>query len=312
MKSAFEPGQLIADRYRVERMLGRGGMGIVYLVVDRLTDQRLALKTLLPRYATNKYAVHRFVREVTVVRQLNHPCIVRIYEAQRVGKLLYYTMEYVEGKGLREWLQQRGRLGIGSTVRILSLICHALEHAHQYTIHRDLSPDNVMVLRDGSVKLLDFGLAKLTTVDAAFTRVGVSLGKYQYNAPEQRLNAADVDHRADLYSLGVMFFELLTGEIPRGVQRITELRPDLPKACDSFVEKAMAQSPDDRFADAREFRLALVDLYDQATAQAEQPAQEAAQRTWRGWLLAPWTTLRNLAMKAWRKVWRTRGNREEK
>lgn len=209
--TGFDPGDLIAERYQVERKLGQGGMGAVYLVHDRLTQQRLALKTLLPQYATNDRAVQRFTREIQVIRQLNHPCLVKVHDAQRSGKLLYYTMDYVEGKSLRTWIQQRGRLGLGSTVRILSLLCHALEHAHQYTIHRDISPDNVMVLADGSVKLLDFGLAKLKDSDQAFTMIGASLGKAQYNSPEQRASAAGVDHRTDIYSLGVMFFEMLSG-----------------------------------------------------------------------------------------------------
>ncbi|MBI4556223.1 MAG: serine/threonine protein kinase [Candidatus Hydrogenedentes bacterium] len=262
MTIEYKPGELIADRYQVQRMLGRGGMGVVYLVVDTLTQQRLALKTLLPQYITHEYAVKRFMREVNVVRQLNHPCIVKIHEAQQAGSLLYYTMDYVEGKSLHSLIRHRGRLGLGSTVRILSLLCHALEHAHQHTIHRDLSPDNVMVLADGSIKLLDFGLAKLTNDESGLTRVGISLGKLNYMAPEQRANAKEVDHRADIYSLGVMFFQMLSGQLPKINQRLTDLVPNLPTECDQLVEKAMAAAPDARFADAQELRLALAKAYD--------------------------------------------------
>jgi len=272
--AAFNEGDLIADRYKVQGVLGQGGMGVVYLVNDQLAQQRLALKTLLPQYVSNERAVQRFVREVKTLRQLDHPCIVRIHEAQKIGSLLYYTMDYVEGKSLHAWIQQRGRLGLGSTVRILSLLAHALEHAHQFTIHRDISPDNVMVLADGSVKLLDFGLAKLTNTDQQFTMIGVSLGKVQYNSPEQRASAADVDLRTDIYSLGVMFFEMLTGEIPKLGQKLTDLLPNLSPECDAFYIKATAGNRDERFQDAREFRLALAALYEKL---APKKAPESAQ-----------------------------------
>ncbi|MFA6244246.1 MAG: serine/threonine-protein kinase [Candidatus Hydrogenedentales bacterium] len=268
--AGFEPGDLIADRYEVVEVLGRGGMGIVYLVNDRETNQKLALKSLLPHYVTHSHAVNRFVREVRAARQLNHPCIVKVYDARQLGSLIFYTMEYVDGVSLFKWMRKRGKMGLGSVVRILSLLCHALEHAHQFTIHRDISPDNVMVLQDGSVKLLDFGLAKLLNVESAFTMIGVSLGKQQYMAPEQRISAAEVDKRADIYSLGVMFFEMLTAELPKDNLRITDFRSDLPLECNAFVKKALAERPDDRFQDARELRHALTYIYQVSTGQ---PAQ---------------------------------------
>jgi len=275
VKTEFIPGDVIADRYEVERRIGRGGMGMVYQVKDRLSGQSLALKTLLPQYVAHGKAVQRFIREINAVRRLNHPAIVKIYDAKKLGPLMFYTMDYIEGKSLRVWIQERGRLGFNSTVRILALLAHALEHAHQCTIHRDLSPENVMVLADGSIRLLDFGLAKLTDTDAAFTMIGISLGKKQYNAPEQRFSAAEVDLRADIYSLGVMFYEMLSGKLPKRDTSLSELVPELPPECSAFVEKAMAPSPDERFATAREFRLALLDLYHQCTAEeeAEEPEQ---------------------------------------
>lgn len=260
----FTPGEVIADRYEVKRVLGKGGMGCVYLVNDRRTQRRVALKTLLPKHLSNDRALQRFVREVKAVRQLHHPCIVRVHDARRVGSLLFYTMDYVEGKSLHKYIRERGRLGLGSTVRILSLLCHALEHAHRFTIHRDLSPDNVMILADGSIRLLDFGLAKLKDSSAQFTMIGTSLGKVQYNSPEQRRSAADVDHRTDIYSVGIMFFVMLTGRLPEGRERITEVRPDLPSECDTFYDKATAPNREDRFSDARQMREALLALYEAA------------------------------------------------
>ena len=278
VKTVFEIGDVIADRYKVARILGRGGMGVVYLVEDRPTGEQLALKTLLPQYMADNYAVRRFAREVSAVRKLNHPSIVAIREARRTEHLLYYTMDYVDGKSLRKLMQQRRLLGLGSTVRVLALLAKALEHAHQYAVHRDISPENVMVLADGSIRLLDFGLAKLADNQGAFTQIGVSLGKHQYSAPEQLANAAGVDHRADLYSLGVMFFEMLTGKFPEVGDRVTDHVPTLPKECDAFAQKATALLPEGRFADAREFRRALMRVYQKSQAM-QRPAADAAEKS---------------------------------
>lgn len=187
---------------------------------------------------------------------------MKIYDMHHDDSLLFYTMEYVEGKSLRHWMKQRRQLDFGSVVRVLSLVAHALEHAHKITIHRDLSPENIMVLQDGSIRLLDFGLAKLADANKSLTMIGSSLGKFQYVAPEQRLNAAHVDHRADLYPLGIMFFEMLAGHLPDGREKISEIRPDLPPQADSFVTKAIAGAPEQRFQSAREFRQALMALYE--------------------------------------------------
>lgn len=261
--SDVEGASIIADRYEVLRPLGRGGMGKVFLVMDKKTNQRLALKLMRAQYQHNQKAIARFLREVEAVRQLNHPCIVKIFDAQIEGEQLFYTMEYVDGRSVRDWLMNKGPLSFGNTVRILALVADALEHAHKITIHRDISPDNVMVCRDGSVRLMDFGLAKLMDDQTPLTMVGVNLGKIQYSPPEQRRNAAGVDKRADIYPLGVMFFEMLIGRRPQPGDKLSKLKPDLPKECDEFLEKATASNPDERFQSAKEFRNALLDLYKQ-------------------------------------------------
>lgn len=270
--SDIDVGSIIADRYEITKLLGKGGMGMVYRAKDWQRKEDVALKTLLPKYAANAQAVRRFKREVEVARQLDHPCIVKIYDAQRLDDLLFYTMEYLDGKSLRTLIQGRQKhnkhMGIGSTVRILSLLCHALEHAHDYTIHRDVSPENVMVQPNGDVKLLDFGLAKLETFDPDLTRVGISLGKVQYGAPEQRIDAKTVDHRADIYSLGIMFFEMLTSELPMGSEKITAFSKELPASCDALYLKATARKPADRYQDAREFRKALERIYQQISGKS--------------------------------------------
>lgn len=252
---------MLADRYEVRGIIGRGGMGEVYLVLDRTTGREVALKTLHSKYGTSRHAIARFVREVKLVRQLNHPGIVKIYDAQKWQSILFYTMEYMQGKSLRRWLQQRQRLDFGPTVRVLCLVASALDHAHRVTTHRDLSPENIMVLPDGSIRVFDFGLAKLDDEFKNLTMAGANLGKLKYMAPEQELNASDVDHRADLYSLGVIFFEMLTGTVPMPGQRITDFRPDLPPEADLFLVKALARDPAERFSSAHEFYDALINLY---------------------------------------------------
>jgi len=265
---------IIADRYEVLKPLGRGGMGKVFLVQDKQTNQRLALKLMRAQYQHNQKAIARFLREVEAVRQLNHPCIVKIFDAQVEGEQLFYTMEYVDGRSIRDWLMNKGPLSFGNTVRILALVADALEHAHQITIHRDISPDNVMVCRDGSVRLMDFGLAKLADAQTPLTMIGTNLGKIQYSAPEQRKNAAGVDKRADIYPLGVMFFEMLVGRRPQPGDKLSRLKPDLPKECDEFLEKATASSPEERFQSAKEFRDTLLNLYKQWKAENELEEQK--------------------------------------
>ncbi|HPO14320.1 MAG TPA: serine/threonine-protein kinase [Candidatus Hydrogenedentes bacterium] len=299
--SEGEKGKLIAGRYEVLHPLGRGGMGKVFLVKDKETGQRLAMKVLRNRWMYNERVIARFTREVEALQQLDHPCISKIYDAQREGDMLFYTMEYVEGKSVREWLHQRGQLNFGSVVRVLCLVAHALDHAHRVTIHRDISPDNIMVLSDGSVRLLDFGLAKLNDAFQGLTMVGSNMGKIQYNAPEQRINAAGVDHRADIYPLGVMFYEMLTGQLPDGKHTIADLRPGLPQGCDAFANKAMAANPEERFATAGEFHAALRELYQQSEMPQEEPVpcheiptgKIEKRKLFREWF-NPWPWLRRL------------------
>ncbi|MCK5861264.1 MAG: serine/threonine protein kinase, partial [Candidatus Hydrogenedentes bacterium] len=271
----LQPGHVIAERYIIKKKLGRGGMGEVFLVTDTKTNRDVALKTLHAKYSTSRQAISRFVREVETVRKLDHPGIVKVLSARKWNDTLFYTMEYIDGKSLRLWLQQKHRLPFPSVVRVLGLVADALNHAHTITIHRDLSPENVMVSRDGSVRLVDFGLAKLDDQFAGLTMVGANLGKAHYMAPEQQTNPAGVDKRADIYPLGVMFFELLTGRAPLPGLKITTLRPDLPPETDAFLEKTMAANPDLRYSNALEFKAALMKIYQAAQQQSPQTGKAA-------------------------------------
>ncbi len=304
MDHQFEPGTLVGGRYEIRSMIGKGGMGQVYLALDRQTNTDVALKTLHAKYTSNSHALARFTREVKLARQLNHPGIVKIFDARHWNNTLFYTMEYLNGKSLRQWIRQKHRLDLGSTVRVLCLVADALDHAHRITIHRDLSPENIMVLPDGSIRVLDFGLAKLDDQFKGLTTIGINLGKAHYMSPEQEEDASVVDHRADLYSMGVMFYEMLAGRSPRmmtdaamqgqaafldvlagraapPITKITDIRSDLPPEANDFVNKALAKNPDDRFSSAAEFRAALLNLYKiyrerEAAAAATLAAQQAA------------------------------------
>jgi serine/threonine-protein kinase len=251
-------------------------MGAVYLVQDKQTGKLVALKMLHDKYANSKHAIARFIREVNTSRRLNHPGIVKVYEASKWNNTLFYTMEYIEGRSLRRWLQARHRLEFNSVVRVLCLVADALTHAHQITIHRDLSPENIMVLPNGSIRLLDFGLAKLDDQFKGLTVVGANLGKIHYMAPEQQLNPAGVDYRADIFSLGVMFYELLCGRSPQSGYKITEIRPELPPECNAFVEKATHPDPNLRYQSAQEFRQALLSLYHISEARRQRTVQKPA------------------------------------
>jgi len=264
-------GEIIAGRYEVLRALGRGGIGKVFLVQDREAGELRALKMLRSKYQKSDRALKRFEREVSATQKIDHPCVVKIFDVVQTDKHTFYTMEYIEGKTVRKWMKQRGQLDFGSVVRILSLAAHGLEAAHKHTIHRDISPENIMVLRDGSIRILDFGLAKLEDVHSNLTMVGVSLGKMAYMSPEQRVSATEVDLRADIYPLGVMFYEMLTGDLPRYTTTFSELRPDLPPECQEFLDRAMAEEPEDRFSDMQEFRYALRDLYEVYKGQEVDP-----------------------------------------
>ena len=257
----FEPGAVLADRYEIRGILGKGGVGTVFVVRDHKTERDVALKLLHPKYAASHDGVARFVREVSLARKLDHPGIVKLYETHNWNNTLFYTMEYVQGKTLRRWLAERRQLDFGSAVRVLCLVADALQHAHKITIHRDLSPENIMVLSDGSVRLLDFGLAKLDDQFQGLTMAGANIGKYMYMAPEQELDAAGVDHRADLYSLGVIFFEVLVGRTPLPGRKIRDFCPYLPPEAEDFFRKALAREPKDRFSTALELREAMLNLY---------------------------------------------------
>jgi serine/threonine protein kinase len=264
---------VLARRYRIERLLGRGGMGAVYLAHDEVLDDTVALKVIASAFAADEQAmVDRFRREAAAARKVSSPNVIRIHDLgeARPG-LLYLSMEYFPGRTLADVITARGLVPIADCLDYLQQICVGLAAAHDAgVIHRDLKPHNVLVGERNAVKLIDFGLAKATT-GAGLTATGVLLGTPHYMSPEQ-VRGKHVDAASDLYSLGALAYHLVCGRPPFGgdnaiavgfghcteeVVAPRTLRPETPAALDAMILRALAKQPADRPRSAAEFRAAL-------------------------------------------------------
>ncbi|HET9987041.1 MAG TPA: serine/threonine-protein kinase, partial [Kofleriaceae bacterium] len=260
--TSLEPGQVLAGRYRVQRLLGKGGMGAVYLADDEVLHELVALKVISSAYAADESAmIARFRREASAARKVSSPQVIRIHDLgeARPG-LLYLSMEYFAGRTLADVIAQRGIVPIKDVEDILQQIGAGLEAAHQAgVIHRDLKPSNVLIGERGAVKLIDFGLAT-TLVGDQLTATGAILGTPHYMAPEQ-VRGKPVDARSDIYALGALAYHLVTGRPPFagenaiaiGFAHISEtpesphvLRKDCPPKLDAAIMAALAKNPADR------------------------------------------------------------------
>ena len=268
----FARGQVVADRYTVQQLIGRGGMGCIYRVQDKLLGEAVALKTLLPQFVKDQVVVERFFNEAKIARRLAHPGIVRVHDIGSADGTVYISMEFLEGRSLRGILDNLplgARMPLGQVLRVFDELCAALEYAHRFTIHRDIKPENVMILPDGSVKLMDFGISKLMA-NTRLTGASVVMGTPFYMSPEQLRNSRDVDQRADLYSVGVMLYEVLTGNLPTGVPKpASQLHPAVPLELDRFIERCVDPEPANRFQTAAELRAALRPILERATAREQ-------------------------------------------
>ena len=263
------------EGFALHERLGQGGMGEVYRAT-RLADARpVAVKVLSASLAAVPDYVRRFDREAAAMAQLDHPGIVRLLSRGRSGPYFWISMELIDGVSLRTHAFQ-ARPSARALARLLTQVAHALAYAHaRAVVHRDLKPDNVLVLRDGRTKMLDFGLAGLHAEGAeVLTQSNVAMGTANYMAPEQRKDARRADHRADLYSFGVMAYELLTGELPVGrFQPVSRLIPGLDRAWDALLDRCLEQDPSARPHSALELAHAL------DTLAGISPALELAPRT---------------------------------
>src|SRR5262245_34217392 len=203
----------------IMELIGQGGMGAVYKARQPALDRFVALKILPPELGEDPAFAERFAREARALARLSHPHVVSVYDSGRAGGLYYFLMEYVDGVSLRELLRT-GQLSPARALQIVPQICEALQYAHEEgVVHRDIKPENILLDGKGRVKIADFGLAKLVRAAGpapALTAPEQVMGTPHYMAPEQRAMPQQVDHRADIYSLGVVFYELLTGELPLG------------------------------------------------------------------------------------------------
>ncbi len=249
-------------RYQIVGELGRGGMGIVYKVQDTALDRLVAFKVLPQALTENEQAVTNFVREAQAAAKLNHPNIVTVYDTGEQNGRYYIAMEYVEGTTIKEILKRRGPISPSGILHVLMQIAEALAYAHEKkVVHRDIKPANAMWTRDKKVKLMDFGLAKV--VEEARNHTTVVAGTPYYMSPEQTLGK-NVDHRTDIYSLGVTLFEMAAGTVPfkdgnipyhhvhTPPPRIRELRPDLPESLVAIIERCLQKDPGQRYQSARE------------------------------------------------------------
>ena len=250
----------LLPNYQVLSLLGRGGMGAVYLALQTSLDRSVAIKLLPLEVSADEAFAQRFVREARAMARLSHPHITAVHDFGKTGEgHLYFVMEFVDGANLASMIHGPG-LQPAQALAIAGQVCEALAYAHaQGIVHRDIKPANVLVDRNGQLKVSDFGIARIAEPGAgAFTatQTGVVVGTPDYMAPEQ-MRGTPVDHRADIYSLGVMLYEMLCGEVPRGVFALPSERVECDARVDAVVLKAMQQKPDLRYQNTTEMRAAL-------------------------------------------------------
>lgn len=251
--------------YEIMDELGRGGMGKVYRARHVTLDRIVALKMLSEQFSKDHGFVQRFLREARTAARLNHPNIVQIYDFGQVGAVYYLAMEFVEGHSVGAWLRSQGRFSERDAVNIIRYVCIALGVAHaQGMVHRDVKPDNMMLSVKGEVKLVDLGLAKSITEDAALTQTGSSMGTPHYISPEQIKGLKDIDRRADIYSLGASLYHLVTGHTPytgesgpvimtRHLMEVLadprKYEPSLGEGLVRVIRKMMAKEREQRYQD---------------------------------------------------------------
>jgi serine/threonine protein kinase len=260
-------GELIAERYELEELVGKGGMSSVYRARDRLLERTVAIKLLHEHYSRDDDYVERFRREARAAAQLSHPNIVTVIDRGEDGGRQFIVFEYIDGQNLKQLVENKGRLPVRTALELGIEIGRALAFAHESgLVHRDVKPQNVL-LGNGDVKVTDFGIARSADVKHGLTQTGTVLGTSEYIAPEQA-SGQPVSVLSDVYSLGVVMYELLAGEPPyKGenfvavamrhvndpLPSIAEARPDVPLRLDAALRRAMAKRPEDRFPSMADF-----------------------------------------------------------
>jgi serine/threonine protein kinase/HAMP domain-containing protein len=268
--AVLEPGQTLAVRYDIKSVLGVGGMGVVYKAIDRELSEPVAIKTLKSDLIQqDPSALDRFKSEIRLARRISHRNVVRTHDLGESGGVYFITMEFVEGKSLKELVTSRGRLPVSVVLPIAKQLCRALEVAHEEgVIHRDIKPQNMVVQADGVLKVMDFGIARLAErkPDAGHTQAGMVVGTPEYMAPEQLLGD-EIDARADLYAAGVVIYECLTGRLPHEadtpialISKVLDEKPvpprdlqsEIPQPLSDIIVRTIARDRDKRPKSAAE------------------------------------------------------------
>ena len=264
--------RIIQGKYRIERLLGKGGMGQVFLAHDLTLEREVAIKVLPPDVAQDDQVVRRFQQEAKTAAKLDHPNIIPIYRVESEGGLNYFVMKYVQGTSLEDLLEKKEPLPVADIQRILWEAACALGHAHQRgVVHRDVKPANIMFDHHGRVMLTDFGISKALQAATGFTATGMIIGTPHYMAPEQG-KGAPVDGRADQYSLGVVGYRMITAELPFGGDSVHTIiykhiyeepplasakRPGIPGGLTAAISRALSKDPDLRFPTMEDFATAV-------------------------------------------------------
>jgi predicted Ser/Thr protein kinase len=251
--------------FKLERKLGQGGMGTVFLATQTSLDRKVALKTLSPEFAKKPDFVQRFLREARSMARLQHPNVVQVYAADSLSGVNFAAIEFIDGQSMQNWMNELKQLSVGDALHVILVCADALKHAHdQNMIHRDIKPDNILVTSKGVVKVADFGLAKALDEDVSMTQSGTGLGTPLYMAPEQARNAKHVDKRSDIYALGSTLYYFVTGKLPFTGENTLELivakekgtytsarklNPKVSERLDLIIGKMLLKDPKDRYGD---------------------------------------------------------------
>ena len=286
-------GQKINDRYEIIRSIGEGGMANVYLGYDTILDRNVAIKVLRGDLSNDEKFVRRFQREALSASSLAHPNIVEMYDVGEDNGLYYIVMEYIEGKTLKQLLKKRGTLTLSEAIDIMLQLTDGMAHAHDsYIIHRDLKPQNIMIKDDGQIKITDFGIA-MALNSTQLTQTNSVMGSVHYLPPEQA-SGKGCTIKSDIYSMGIIFYELLSGSLPfRGdnaveialkhmrdpLPSLREDNPAIPQSIENIIRKATAKNPKNRYEDARSMHEDLLtalddDRMDEAVYQYKYPEHE--------------------------------------
>ncbi len=267
-------GKRLDGRYEIIEIIGVGGMAVVYKAFDNIDNRIVAVKVLKDEFLQNEEFRRRFKNESKAIAVLSHPNIVKIYDVSYGDNLQYIVMEYVDGITLKEYIEQQGRLDIREAIYFVTQILRALQHAHDKGIvHRDIKPQNIMLLSDGTIKVTDFGIARFSRSETR-TMTDGAIGSVHYISPEQAKGSV-TDAKTDLYSVGVVLYEMLTGKVPfqsdnavsvalmqlqNDPVRPRELNPDIPVGLEQIIIRAMQKSPNDRYQSASEMLMDIAEF----------------------------------------------------